>query len=351
MASVVGPEIYRARFEILIAVIESLKQLKARTSILLPLIKDPRIDLGSLVLVVDAWLAVLEDDHIRLGFEEDAETPSWDPTIHWITHEVLRRVQDPIAQLDRVLNNFEGLADAEAAIGELVKELDGVLATARTFTMTGLRGEAHKRKLAEATSLLREYETQKNLRSLVNDAAQAVRRTEESASKASEAAGATGESVMAAHYKTLADAEASAAWWFRLWTMVSTALAGTIAGVFLLGPTFGWTAIAIGQNDWVHLVQRAIVTAAVFAFAAYLARQAHQHRSMANWAGSLAVQLKTFEAFLDPISSEEVRDQLRLSFATRAFGDHPTIKGEPSGAGTSALTEKAIDLIAKNSGK
>ncbi|XAS74077.1 hypothetical protein VUN82_09710 [Micrococcaceae bacterium Sec5.1] len=352
MADVADPEPFRARFDILTAVIESLQRLKGHASKLVPVIKDDdQIDLVSVDLVIDAWLTVLEDDYILVGFEEDAETPAGDATIHWVTTDVLQRAQSAIAQLDKILTTLKGLPTATAPLGELAKELDGVLATARSFGMEGQRGEIHRRRLADAANILRQYESQTHLRRIAAQANQALNRTEASASKASEAAGVTSESVMAAHYKALADAESTTAGIFRMWTIISTIFAGATAGAFLLGPSFGWAAVAIAPNDWVHLIQRAIITAAVFAFAAYLARQAHQHRSMANWAGSLAVQLKTFEAFLAPIASEEVRDQLRMSFATRAFGDHPAIKGEPSGGGASALTEKAIDLLAKNSGK
>ncbi|RKO26120.1 hypothetical protein D7Z96_05070 [Pseudarthrobacter phenanthrenivorans] len=68
------------------------------------------------------------------------------------------------------------------------------------------------------------------------------------------------------------------------------------------------------------LIQRAILLAGAFGLAGYLARQAHQHRSMANWAGSMAVQLKTFDTYLAAIDSSETKDELRMAFAARAFG-------------------------------
>jgi hypothetical protein len=68
---------------------------------------------------------------------------------------------------------------------------------------------------------------------------------------------------------------------------------------------------------------------------------------MANWAGSLAVQLKTFESYLSPIDDDAVKNELRKSFAARVFGDHPSMKGEPSVAPTAGLGEKAVDLATK----
>jgi hypothetical protein len=38
---------------------------------------------------------------------------------------------------------------------------------------------------------------------------------------------------------------------------------------------------------------------------------------------------------------------LRRSFAGRVFGDHPSMKGEPSAAPTAVLGEKAMDLATK----
>ncbi|MEI2278284.1 hypothetical protein OHC50_12525 [Paenarthrobacter ilicis] len=352
MANLDSPEPYRERFDLLVEVIDGLKKLQADFGKVAQVVKEEdELDLETAEQVVTAWLTVLEDEYIRKGFEESADNPVGDASIHWVTTPVLRSVQSSIEQLNKVMTSLEGLPTVLAWVGQLRDDLKGVLQKAKGFGVEGLSGAIHKRRLAEAEGMLQLLEAQRNIRRIETNANQALDRTEAAASKASEAAGVTSESVMASHYKAMADGESAKAGNFRLWTMVSTLFAGATAGVFLLGPALGWEAIAIDASDWVHLIQRAIVTAAIFAFAAYLARQAHQHRSMANWAGSLAVQLQTFEAFLAPISSEEVQDQLRVSFAGRAFGDHPTIKGEPVGAGSSALTEKAIDLLAKNAGK
>lgn len=109
----------------------------------------------------------------------------------------------------------------------------------------------------------------------------------------------------------------------------------------------GWLVIA--PDDYVHLIQRVIVLTAFLALAGYLARQVHQHRTMANWARSLSVQLQTFDAFIDAVESPDVKDDLRTAFAAREFGGHPAVKGEPavpaSGQAVGQLTETINKIL------
>lgn len=308
-------------------------------------------DAAAVGLVLEAWLAVLEDEEILVGFEESAKNPIGDATIHWVTAEVLERVDSLVSALDRTLDIGGILPFVRRYISDLADELASVILTGKGFVHQGPRGERHLQQLSHVEDLLRQFDSGIFLRVSERNAIMAAARTQDLATKASKAAGITGETVMSEHYESLANNESETARRFRFWTIVSSVFGGVTAAVFVLGPTFGWAAVNIEPGDWVHLVQRAIVTAAVFAFSAYLARQSHQHRTMANWARSLAVQLKTFEAFLAPITSDDVRDRLRTSFAARVFGEHPVLKGEPSGTGTADVAEKALDILAKNSPK
>lgn len=350
MASVLNPEPFQERFDQLLTVIESLKRLQNLSSTLAKSVRNAEeIDLSIIDLVADAWLTILEDGLIRKGFEEDAARPTGDATIHWVTTEVLKRVEFIVGEINRTLDEAKKIPVDWAYL--LADELDKVISVARTFHSEGQRGEIHRRQLHHAANLLRQAGAVQELRTITTNASQALQRAENSAFKASKAAGSTGNNILAQHYQDLAVNESTTAHKFRLWTIISTIVGGAIAGIFVLGSSLGWDKLQIDSDDWVHLVQRAITTVAVFGLSAYLARQAHQHRMMANWAGSLAVQLKTFEAFLDPIKSEEVRDLLRTSFATRVFGDHPVIKGEPSEIGTAGVAEKALDMLAKRSSR
>ncbi len=173
----------------------------------------------------------------------------------------------------------------------------------------------------------------------------AQEKAEKSATKASTAAGRTGEDTISSFYQDFAEAEGTAADKYRKWTIWAGLGAGLTAAAFLILPEFG--PLRIEANDYVHLIQRVVVTAAVFGMAGYFARQAHQHRVLANWAAAMAVQLKTFEAYVDPIDDLAVRDELRKTFAGRAFGDHPAMKGEASPSPSPAAIEAAMQLIAK----
>lgn len=187
------------------------------------------------------------------------------------------------------------------------------------------------------------------LKSATKRASEAAARAEESASKASTAAGVTADNAMSVFYAEFGANEEATANLFRTWAIGLGSVAGVIACAFLSGAGLGVGWLEIPAGDYVHLIQRGLVLAAFLALAGYLARQAHQHRTMGNWARSLAVQLKTFDAFIDAIEDSAVRDDLRREFASRVFGDHPAVKGEPaisaSSQGLSALTEAVARLV------
>lgn len=185
-----------------------------------------------------------------------------------------------------------------------------------------------------------------DLASATRRAKEAAIQAEASATKASSAAGSTADHAMSAFYRELAKEEQDSANLFRRWAIALGAVAGSLAWVFLAGAgAFGWLAIAPG--DYVHLIQRLLVLTAFLALAGYLARQGHQHRTMANWARSLSVQLQTFDAFADAIETSEVRDDLRRTFAARVFGDHPAVKGEPAVSASAQALGQFTETLAK----
>lgn len=339
------------RFDLLLTVIDSLKRTRLHFQEAATGNRLREGDATAVDLITGAWLAVLEDDRILVEFKESAQSPEGNPIFHWVTTEVLKRVSSLVNELDHAVTVNQGTPFVSHHVRLLAEELASVISTGKGYEQPGERGENHLRQLDHASDMLRQFDSGIFVRTSEKDAIKVLERTKDIQKAASAAVGSTGDNVMAQHYQELADKESETARRFRLWTMVSTVFGGVAAAFFVLGPTLGWAVANIESGDWVHMVQRAIVTAAIFAFSAYLARQAHQHRAMANWAGSLAVQLKTFEAFLAPITSEDVRDRLRTSFATRVFGEHPVLKGEPSGTGTADMAEKALDILAKNSAK
>lgn len=344
MERVVKSEPHADLFGSLLLVIDSLKRTRTLFKSVASRMSDS--DAAASDQVIEAWLEVLED-----GFREIAKNPLNDVTIHGLTTEVLERVQALLEPLDFTLGKNGDIPFVRHYISQLADELASVIAAGKGYIPQDHRGEKHLRLLTSVEEVLRKFDPGIFLRISERTAIKAAERTQDIATTASKAAGITGETLMYQHYDSLANIESKTARRFRFWTIVSSVFGGVTAAVFVLGPTLGWAAVNIEPGDWVHLVQRAIVTAAVFAFSAYLARQSHQHRTMANWAGSLAVQLRTFEAFLAPITSEDVRDRLRTSFAARVFGEHPVLKGEPSGTATADVAEKALEILAKNSAK
>lgn len=191
-------------------------------------------------------------------------------------------------------------------------------------------------------------------RTLVDQIAQATESVansaetaQQAAGSAQQAAGVTADATMATHFKSHGSEEAKTASQFRMTTLGTMVLGGILAALFLVGPSFGWSAFDIQTNDYVHLAQRALLLAGVFGLAGYLGRQAHNHRMQANWARSLAVQLQTFDAYIEPIQDSETKERLRTRFAARVFGDQPSLKGEAAVPSSDDVIQKAADFISK----
>lgn len=170
------------------------------------------------------------------------------------------------------------------------------------------------------------------------------------ASSIQRAAGKSGDEVMSSFYSKLAKSETESADKFRTLTAAFAMAAGTAALIFVLLPSGIFPAFEGSTSDIARLVQKTVFVAGIFGIAGYFARQAHQHRSMANWAESLSVQLQTFDAYLAAIDSPDVKDELRKSFAARAFGDHPAMKGEPTVTQSAAVMDAAVGLVSKLGG-
>lgn len=178
-------------------------------------------------------------------------------------------------------------------------------------------------------------------------AAEDARKAKESAAEAQKAAGITGDAALSSFYGELASDEKTSADTFRKITVIMAFLGAVATAMFVMGPSVGLAWLDIPAGDYVHLIQRAVFVAGVFGLAGYFARQAHQHRSMANWASALSVQLKTFDAYLRAIENAEVKDDLRKTFGARVFGDHPVMKGEPSVTPSAAAMDTAVGWAAK----
>lgn len=344
-----GPEQHR-----ILAFEESRSQLHVLSdsleSLLRPLSDEDEFMSADLVLYATLWRRVLDADAAKVSY---AAAPAELRATLWLNSTLLESLS---IQLMVIKQKLESLLDVSAAnyhVGQLGDELEAAIRRYKSGNLSylpaGYRSELDL--LVEGIAREMDEYRARNLDRLADRAERAVSRTEAAAEAASAAAGVAGEAVLSAHYDSLAKDERAAANLFRWLTTFLALVAGGAALGFVLGSGSGIPWLDIQAGDFVHLLQRGLLVGGVLGLAGYFARQAHQHRSMANWAGSLAVQLKTFESYLSPISDDQVKNELRRLFAARVFGDHPAMKGEPSVTPTAEMGEKAMDLAAKVLGR
>lgn len=294
------------------------------------------------------WAEVLTNAHVQQGF---AGSPSHVGLVS-LANESLVFLESIFANIRSALPHLRR-PDLRTWAQELRNALQSNLRDFSKFDfsrISGVEADDFLKFLSEVRTRLHALDEQARLQNLVARASNAVTQTEAAAETAAKAAGKTGDDVMSSFYQALADREGKEARIFRWLTVTLALVAGGFSFMFVIGNggEVPWLDIS---GDYVPLVQKVVLVAGIFGLAAYFARQAHQHRSMANWAGSLAVQLQTFDAYLAAIESIEVKDELRKSFAARVFGDHPAMKGEPSLAPAAELGEKALEVATRALGK
>jgi hypothetical protein len=319
-------------------------------SLIKPIKESDGLNVDSLRTVVDYWSEIFESAAAKASF---VLAPS--DTLPALINDTV--LDDVSIQLQIVRSYLEKLSDvggANSHVGALYSELTAALRRAKHADFGYLPDELNNSLQLMLTSLrdrLDLADRKKALSEYEERVTTAVAEAETSASAASSAAGLAGDAAMSSYYQELAESEKTSANTFRWLTTFLALVAGGFAAAFALGPAIGLTWLELGAGDYVHLIQRALLVGGMFGLAGYFARQAHQHRSMANWASALSVQLKTFESYISSIADAEVKNELRKSFAARVFGEHPAMKGEPSVAPTAELGEKAIDLASKVVGR
>jgi hypothetical protein len=173
-------------------------------------------------------------------------------------------------------------------------------------------------------------------------AREAVRSAEESASSARQAAGTAGEASLASWFRSYARSEHTASWAFRAVAFLGLAGTAGLAYWFFLESEERKLAVS-------SLVLRSAMVLAVAAFSTYSIRLAGQHRNQGNWAKSIAVQLNSFAAFLEPVESPAVRDAIYEQFANRVLGAPPDSKSASAEATVQVTAHDLISLIPKAS--
>jgi hypothetical protein len=149
---------------------------------------------------------------------------------------------------------------------------------------------------------------------------------------ASDAAGVTGSVSLSEYFASYARSERIAAEWFRGATIIG--IIATAVAVYLVPHPDG--------DDWAGIVYRLAVLGALGALFAYLAKQAGQHRRVANWAKSIDVQLKSFRAFVEGAPEDE-HGAIYRAFANRVLGNPPE-KAKDSSDDTLPAAQ-VIDLL------
>lgn len=174
---------------------------------------------------------------------------------------------------------------------------------------------------------------------------EAQTRTENVLQMAENAAGDIGTGEFQKHFVKLEADESDIANKFRNWTMVGIGLAIVLAALSAAG--VGRT-LGTGTTDaarWVEFASHLTIVAGVGALTAYLGRQSGQHRRTANWAQSVAVQLRSFPALAAPASGT-VEDALYVALANRVLAAPPEKGVEPDNTGVTSAQVMDIVLAA-----
>lgn len=121
---------------------------------------------------------------------------------------------------------------------------------------------------------------------------------------------AVGAENLSNHFSTLASSQAVVA---NAWTLAAMALLAITAGVAFL-----MLEASNGEMSLAHFA-RLTVTLPLAGAGVYAARIAGHYRHTAQWAHSIAVQLKTIRAYSDSLSGDS-KNALRYELGARAFG-------------------------------
>ncbi|MCP2048185.1 UNVERIFIED_ORG: hypothetical protein J3D58_002257 [Paenarthrobacter nicotinovorans] len=179
------------------------------------------------------------------------------------------------------------------------------------------------------------------LRVAVRKAKDARAEAETAAENARTAAGIASGSNLTERFKQLSEDQLRTAFWFRCLTAAGV-LVG-IVGTYLL--TFGHSGAEISAGE---AIVRVSLLGAVLGLATYFGRQAAYHRDLGTWARTIKEQLLTFDGYVEPISDETLRGQMRAAFAARVFGSSPESKDEAGVTLSSSLVSELLAAIGKS---
>lgn len=171
----------------------------------------------------------------------------------------------------------------------------------------------------------------------------AALRAREAEEAARQIAGDGAASAIGEDFATYASQEARTAHRFRVATLAFLGVIIAVAVVFVIVPI---DRSAGTGTDWQAVIYRVAAISGLAALSAYLGRQSGHHRKTAQWAGSIAVQLKSWSAFLQPVRDEKTKAVLYEIFTRRVMGPPPEspVKG---GETTNPLVEPLLSLATR----
>lgn len=165
-------------------------------------------------------------------------------------------------------------------------------------------------------------EVLRQLLDLRNVARTAATEAEASADTARAEAGATGDLKLAHHFSEYASDEVRRSNWFRIAAFVATFTAALVGAIMFFR--------AEDSEPVSDHVARALIVLAIAGIGTYCARLAAQHRHDGNWAATVAVQLKEYSRFMEPITDDAARADIHRAFAARVLGALPIAGEVPS---------------------
>lgn len=276
--------------------------------------------------LLKAWEEILSDDfefadrYKEQVLSEAKAVNQYNETVEYLarairlvdSYNIEVFAKDLFGTLENYLTRIENRASDEARF------LKNELGEAGQSDPSVESAQNHARTASLFLRRVEQMDLSHQLRVATRLAQEAVREAQTAANEARNAAGFSAGSTLTAQFGDLAVDESKASKVFRGWTIVTVIVAVVLS--FFLGPS---SDAQVGQALF-----RIALLAGLLGLATYLGRQAAHHRDLATWAGTIKVQLLTFDGYVAPVFDQNLQDQMRVAFATRVFGSSPESKEE-----------------------
>lgn len=237
----------------------------------------------------------------------------------------MRASADGRAEIPQLLNDSGGFLDPEAQIATWKAQLQMLAGSVDSLRLLLGLQDRSKEMLASAALATTEADQAANHLAQV--------REELASAKAERAQG-----ELAGEFAALSSREGATSWVLRAFTLALLGLAVMVALALPSGATW--------QEAFGHVA----VVATIGGAAAYSARLASNHRTVADWARSVEVQLSTFQDFLGAIGDTQVKNRLYEDFGRRVLGPPPAGVADDTGAmPTSQVVELASAIATARS--